>query len=137
MATHVGKDGLEFMVRAIGKATAKLAPRVEDGIRKSLEIIFKKSQHYVPKKTMWLHDNAEIVMEGKGLGAKGYILYKGSDATRQPREDTAAFVHERLDQNHKPPTCAKFLERAVRETRGATKSVVKRELEIGRLLSED
>jgi len=116
-------EGLEVFLRAIGKAKSKDAIAVAEGLEKAANVILKKSQIYVPVESGDLKKSGHVEVEGKGMGAKATVVY---DA------DYAVFVHEDLEAKHTPPTCAKYVERAVRETRGTTASICKRELEIGR-----
>lgn len=115
--------GVDWAIRAIGKQTSKDKINIAEGLKKAALTILKKSQQYVPVDTGLLKKSGQIEVTGSGMGARAAVLYQ----TRY-----AIYVHEDLSKYHAPPTQAKFLERAVRETRGITKKLVGRELEIGR-----
>jgi HK97 gp10 family phage protein len=121
MTRHV--TGVENVLRAIGKAKKKTGDRIEDALEKCANVILRKSQEYVPVETGELKASGHVEKEGKGLGAKSRVVYGGDPAPY------ALYVHEDLEKKHAPPTCAKFLTRAVRETRGTCANILKREME--------
>lgn len=118
-------DGIEVVIRALRDMKVKDGKRIHEALQRMGEVILKKSQYYVPKDTRALEKSAIILVEGRGFGARLTINY-----------DTpyAGPVHEILTNYHKPPTCAKFLERAVRESRGNCTKILKRQFEATRVL---
>lgn len=119
--------GVEMALRAIGKAKTKDAIAVADGLEKCANIILRKSNFYVPVDTEALKKSGRVEKSGSGMGARAEVVYGGEDAPY------ALYVHENMQAAHAAPTQAKFLERATRETRGAWASVLKRELEAGKV----
>jgi hypothetical protein len=115
--------GVERVQRAIGKASTRLAPKVADGLRQCAEVILRKSRQYVPVDTGELKKSGRVETTGQGLGAESKVLYGGPDAPY------ALYVHEDLTKFHAPPTQAKFLERAARETRGTCAAIMRRAVE--------
>jgi len=73
--------------------------------RAAAEPIFARSQVYVPKDTMALHDSGRI---STPFGKRTIISYNTPYAVRQ---------HEDTRLRHQPPTRAKYLETALREKR--------------------
>jgi hypothetical protein len=122
-------DGVEATVRAIGKAAVVMERSIVEGLQKCGQTILKKSQTYVPVETGALKASGKVETTGKGFGARVFVRYGGSSSPRTA--DYAPFVHENMEKYHKPPTQAKFLERAVRETRGTCASIMRRTLESG------
>lgn len=116
-------EGLQTFVRAVGKAKAAIKLSMAEGVKKCAEVILKKSQVYVPVDTGDLKRSGRVEVSGSGMGAKAAVIY---------RDPVAVIVHEDMEAQHAPPTQAKFVERAVRESRGTCAAIMKRELEIGR-----
>lgn len=114
--------GVEAIVRAIGKATSETAIKIDEGLQKCGAVILKKALYYCPVDTEALRKSGRVEVTGKGFGAKVSIVFGGDTAPY------SLYVHENLEANHAAPTCAKFLERAVRETRGTCTSIIKRTL---------
>jgi hypothetical protein len=76
----------------------------------ALDPIFATSQYYVPVDTGKLKKSGfkEVgTFRGRPRGIVGYA--KGGDP------HYATIVHEDMEMSHKPPTSAKFLERAFKE----------------------
>lgn len=115
--------GVENVLRAIGKAKSNKAAKIEDALKKCGEVILRKSQIYVPVDKGPLKASGHVEVAGKGFGCRVRVVYGG------PSAPYALYVHEDLSKYHEPPTCAKFLTRAVQETRGTCASVLKREME--------
>jgi hypothetical protein len=114
--------GLEACIKAIGKAKADVGKTIAESLEKCGQVVLKKAKYYVPKDTRALELSGQVVVTGKGLGTKVLVTFG---------TDYAVPVHERLDLKHAEPTCAKYLERAVRETRGTCASIVRRDLQAG------
>lgn len=117
----VRMTGIERVLRAIGKAKADGAIKIRDGLEKCAWVIYRKSQGYVPVETGALKESGLVEVSGQGNGARASVVYGG------PGAPYAVFVHEDLTKHHKPPTCAQFLTRALRETRGTCANILKRE----------
>lgn len=111
------------ITRAISKIRRDTEIKIADALEKAGEIILQKSQIYVPRETGALANSGRVEVEGQGFGARSRVLYGGDSAPY------AVYVHENLEAQHKPPTCAKFLERAAREVGGTIAHVVARELD--------
>lgn len=115
--------GVSTTLKAIGKAKKEKAIKVDEGLEKCAHVILKKSQYYCPVATGKLKASGKVETNGKsGMGARSSVVYD---------DPKAVFVHERIELKHASPTSAKFLEKAVRETRGTCGNIMKRELEIG------
>lgn len=98
--------------RAISENMRKAIEHVENQTKEALlfgaEPIFKESQRLVPVDTGRLKRSGFVTTRKR---AGGPILQVGYGRYGQPFY--AAFVHERVDIRHAPPTQAKFLEAAV------------------------
>lgn len=73
---------------------------VEEAFRWGVKEIKKRSQKIVPWDTWYLHDTAFTAVEGRGfdtVARAGYTAYY------------AIYVHENLENKHKPGRTAKFL----------------------------
>lgn len=118
-----GSNNMSSVVRAIGAAKRKIEGTIQQNVGKVLDVIGRKADKYVPVDTGDLKGSQFKKVTGTGKGVRGEVGYSDWKAT---------IVHERTDQQHAPPTCAKFLEKAIRETRGTTASIMGgRQLEIG------
>jgi hypothetical protein len=95
----------------------------QNGMRKAGYHIFQLSQVYVPVSEFGSHGRPPGWLKGSGV-----MKFAGRGAsftfTISYTADYAIYVHERLDQHHEPPTSAKFLEKAMRESRGYVNTVV-------------
>jgi hypothetical protein len=67
--------------------------------------------------------------ENKGLSSVASVVYGGM-VVDGVNVDYAVYVHELTHLEHKPPTGAKYLSRAVSETRGACTRAAGRQLSI-------
>ena len=97
------RDDLDYILQQFEGITPEIT-------KEALQPTFEKSQKYVPKDTMELHDSGylEIVsFRGNPKLEMGYA--KGGS----PRY--AAYVHEMTENKHESPTRAKFLESAINE----------------------
>lgn len=89
------------------------------GLRQCAEAVFQLSQTYVPVDTGLLRLSGEIEEVGVGPESTGGGKFASSSQAYFQIVYTAPYaiyVHEIMGYNHAPPTCAKFLERAARET---------------------
>lgn len=119
---HIEITGIKEVLRVIGKAKEETGKRIEDGIRQACEIIRRRAYIYCPKDTGALADSGKVIVTGKGFGCRGTVVFGG------PEAHYALYVHEDLSKYHHPPTQAKFLERASRESRGTITNMLKRTL---------
>lgn len=97
------RDDLDYIFQQFEDVTPEIT-------KEALQPTFDKSQVYVPKDTMALHDSGylEIVsFRGNPKVEMGYA--KGG----VPRY--AVYVHEMTELRHAPPTRSKFLEAAINE----------------------
>ena len=117
--------GVDRVLKAMGKARTADAINIQEGLRKCGEIILKKAKEYVPKKTRALENSGVTSARGSGFGASGTVEFGG------PTAPYAFAVHEILGKYHAPPTCAIYLERAVRESRGTCTAMLKRQFTAG------
>jgi hypothetical protein len=123
--------GVSSFFKILERHKKDTGQKLEDGMLKYAMVVMKKGDYYCPKDTLDLVNSGHIIVEGKGLNVKFRVTYGGEDAPY------ALWVHEDLEKYHEPPTCAKWLERAIRETRGTGKSIVQRELQGGVRLTKD
>jgi hypothetical protein len=114
--------GVEETIRAIGKARSEDAIRISDGLQKCGDVILRKALMYCPKDTGKMAETGKVEVSGSGFGAKVDVVFGGSGAPY------TLYVHEDLEAQHKPPTCAQWLTRATRETRGTCSSIMRRTL---------
>lgn len=122
MSKPVTVTGVESIIRAATKATGVTTKTIAAGLEQCGNIILRKSWKYVPVDTGELKSTGRVMVEGVGMNAKVRVTY-GSD-----KAFYAMYVHENLTAHHEFPTCAKFLERAIRETRGTCTALMKRSL---------
>jgi isocitrate dehydrogenase len=78
-------------------------------------VILKKSDYYCPKDTLRLVKSGKVYVRGSDVAPEVSIEY---------RTPYAVYVHEDLDATHAPPTQAKFLEKAIRESNGDLYSII-------------
>jgi hypothetical protein len=121
--------GVDRVLRAGQKTSALDAIKVRDGLAKCAGVILRKSYQYVPIDTGALMRSGRVEDNGKpGMGARFAVVYGGT-----PEAYYAVYVHEDLTRAYRnPPRGAKFLERAVRETRGTCASIMRRTLYVER-----
>lgn len=123
--------GVSSVHKIVGRHKSELGIRLADAMEKCGGVIGRKGDYYCPKDTLALVNSRQIIVTGAGLNTVVQVTYGSEEAYY------ALWVHEDLDKYHEPPTQAKWLERAVRETRGTCKSIVKRELSGGVRFSKD
>ena len=113
------------VIRACGKAKAKAKYSLYEGIDKSGDVILKRMLELCPIDKGPLRASHKKETVGKGMAVRCTISAGG------PEAPYAAWVHENHEAYHDPPTTAGWMTKAVRERRGTTANMVKRELEIG------
>ena len=99
-------ENLNKVIRSI-EATSPLA------LRYAVKPIYDESQNLVPVDTGKLKASGFIEVRKNTRGVTAVIGY-----ARGNNPHYAAFVHERLDLYHEPPTQAKFLEEAANRHMG-------------------
>lgn len=118
-------DGVDRVLKAMKARSEGDRINIVEGLDKAGKIVLKLAKKYVPKDTLALEKSGREETTGTGLGAKGIVEFGG------PEAPYAFIVHERLEVYHEPPTCAKYLERAVRESRGTITAMLKRQFTSG------
>lgn len=122
-APTLAVQGVEVVIKALQKMATHDGRLIQICLEKMGAVILKKAQYYVPKDTYALSQSGKVEVWGKGMAAKLAVEF-----------DThyALVVHEDTTANHASPTCAKYLERAVRESRGTCTNILKRTFEVTR-----
>lgn len=116
-------EGLQRCLTAFQKTREGDSGNIAIGIQKALAVIGRKADYYCPVEYGDLRASKKEEVTGKGFGAKGIITYTAPYAIP---------VHENLDATHAEPTCAKWLERAARETKGTQTSILHRQVKFGK-----
>lgn len=100
---------------------------------KTLEL----AQVYVPKDTLVLTKSARLEGDGGSVAysnrlgdwvnkqGEGSVTGLAASFTISYNTFYAVYVHEMLNLKHDPPTCAKYLERAVRETLSEADEIIR------------
>lgn len=96
---------MQDIQRNMEKTVTHIENITADALIFGLEPIFKESQRLVPVDTGKLKQSGFLVKRKTTRGSEAAIGY-----ARHGRPGYAAFVHERTDLRHAPPTQAKFLE---------------------------
>ena len=117
----------------------RLTPKVigvgyERGLEKALDYLYKKSQIEVPVDTTALKKSGYWIVIGDGINATGEVGYGGPS---QPDPDNpvhidvnyALIVHEMKDNQHEPPTKAKYLEDPAKNNHHYMMEIVRREMD--------
>lgn len=138
MAQPVTLTGVDAVIKAIAKKKATAKVKIHTGLVKAAYVVLSKAKYYCPvseegsiingvrRPPGSLKDSGQVTsVERAGFGSEARVVFGGLAAPY------ALWVHEHVWKKHAAPTCAKFLERAARETRGVTKQMVQRELTIG------
>ncbi len=131
MLSHASVLGIEMATKASRDAGKKIQRTINEAVIASAHTILRKSNLYVPVDTTVLMKSGRVVTEGAtGRDTVASVIYGG------PGIDYAVYVHENTLIPHAYPTCAKFLERGTRETKGTRTAMLgKRILELkGRVL---
>lgn len=117
--------GIDAAIKAVGKKLDRdMKYTINEGLKKCAEVILKKALKYVPVDTGALKASGRVEVEGQAKGSVARVVFGGTRETFY-----ALYVHENLEAKHEAPTCAKFLERACRETAGTCASIVAYTLE--------
>jgi|GEM_PF-4337343 len=113
-------SGVNVTLRSIGKKKADAAATIAEVLQKNADIIFARSQILVPVDTTALKASGKVSVTGRGTGAKLEVSYGGGSVYY------AVYVHESVEIPHAPPTVAKFLSKAVVQTKGTRKAMTKK-----------
>lgn len=116
-------EGVQGALRALKKMSDKDGQAIEEVFRKIRKTIHARADKYVPVQHGRLKASGTDTDNGKkGFGHQSTVEYGG------PTAPYAMIVHERTMVPHAPPTCAKYLSRAMRELRGTMTAMLKRQL---------
>jgi len=110
--TRLTRQRMAEINKRLDKVVSRYEELSEPALRYGLVTIYNRSQELVPVDTGKLKESGWIsVSSRKSDGAiRGVVSYG-----RMGKPFYAVYVHERLDLYHKPPTQAKFLQRALEE----------------------
>lgn len=109
-ATRDARASMDRVAKNLKRVIAAIENASPAGLAYALEPIYETSQELVPVDTGKLKRSGYIDARKTGRGIVAEVGYgKGGNP------HYTAFVHERLDIYHKPPTQAKFLEEAVNQ----------------------
>jgi len=112
--------GAQQAIRHLKNHREAAAAAVERAVPEAAEILLEESNKLCPVDTGRLKESGTIVIQGKGLNTRAWVVY-----------DTpyAIFVHENLEVFHEPPTQAKFLEEAVRRYKRDIHKFIRKEVQ--------
>ena len=123
---------LKKLDQEIKRVLAGVEGATRAGIRKAALVVFERSQELVPRDTnaLWKSGFVETVRgEKENLKAPtgiGPVFIIGYDKNNEAPH--AVFVHEILENQHKPPTQAKFLQTALHENMRKIPQIVAQEV---------
>jgi hypothetical protein len=117
--------GVDATIRAIGKASEDTGQTIAESLIEIAEMIGERADYYCPYETGAMQASKHIAVTGRGFGCRAEVIYGG------PTAPYTVYVHEDLTKFHYPPTCAKWLERAVREGMGDANDIIRRKLVTG------
>jgi hypothetical protein len=113
------KQSLEALDKDLIKIKKKLGSRLRSGMAKVAYQILKKSNSYVPVDTGFLRNSGHMYTKGTGDKIESVVAYNA---------EYAIYVHEDLAMRHPHGGQAKFLERAVAETKPEIIEILKKTL---------
>jgi hypothetical protein len=122
-------SGVQTVLKAFGKARSQDAIKIADAIQKCGDVILRKALVYCPIEHGDLRATGKAETIGRGLGAKCDVTFGGLSPTGR-EVNYAVIVHDDMTKSHAPPTGARFLTRAVRETRGTCASILRRNMSL-------
>lgn len=111
--------GVQQVLTAISKAKVDTGKTIAAGLEACAGVVYRKSQKLVPVDKGRLKASGRYGVSGVGRAAKAFVEYGGPDAPY------ALYVHEDMTKRH-PVGQAKFVEDAVRQTRGTMASIMRR-----------
>lgn len=116
---NVTITGVGNVLKAFGDKKKDMEFKIHEALGRCAAVVYRKSQKLVPRDTEALaHSGRVETNDKKGKGAQFEVVYGDEEAFY------ALYVHEDLTKKHAPPTQAKFLEDAVRLTRGTCASII-------------
>lgn len=110
--TSMKLGGVEALVRRVEEVGRDRLGKLREGMEQAAQIIFDKSQEYVPVDTGVLKATGKIVETSSSSTHFQFSVSYGRAVAPY-----AVFVHEMVQIPHDPPTRSKYLEAAVKETR--------------------
>ncbi len=123
---------LKKLDQEIKRKLAGIEGATRAGIRKAALVVFNRSQELVPVDTKALKNSGfveTLKSERESLKAPtgiGPVFIIGYDKNNEAPH--AVFVHEILENQHKPPTQAKFLQTALHENMRKIPRIVAQEI---------
>lgn len=105
--------GLQKAINGCTRLERNLGVAAGETAKEGCELLFKRSQVEVPRKTGQLGGSGRYVIHRAGGYHRTRSVKYGYNVNDSPIEsvlDYAAAVHEILKASHKPPTKAKFVE---------------------------
>lgn len=118
--------GIGMMMKVIGKAQKQVEGSIADNLIAWAEMTKGLADEMCPHETGALLRSGRIEVQGRGLGTRVDVMYGNEEAYY------ALYVHENTTVYHAPPTCAKWLELAVKKVRGQGKRLTGRETLAGK-----
>lgn len=115
MRSSIKFSGVNKVIANMEKTIKRVQEGNETAVGNLAQLIFARSQFYVPKDTTMLEKSGDVTVSSAGNKALATITYGGGIV------DYAVYVHEDLEAKHQSPTSAKFLERALIEGRAKGK----------------
>ncbi len=123
--------GVQSTLRALNKLVEGDVGNVKQGLLKAAHIVLDRARYYCPKDTGALAASGRVLGNAVGGAAARFTVeFGGVGIPGQEDVTYAAFVHEMLDIPHDPPTCAKFLLKAIQETQKQQVDAVNRAIQI-------
>jgi hypothetical protein len=123
-ASQAFKQSLAALDKDLEKIKKRLGTQLRSGMAKVAYQILKKSNSYVPVDTGFLRNSGHSYTQGTGDKIKSVVMYNA---------EYAIYVHEDLTMRHPNGGQAKFLARAVEETKPEMTGILKKTLkDLGR-----
>jgi hypothetical protein len=118
------KQSLAVLDKKLDRIKEKLDTKLRSGVAKVAYQILKKSNSYVPVDTGFLRESGHSYTQGTGTKIEAVVMYNAEYAVR---------VHEDLTMRHPHGGQAKFLARAIEETKPEVVGILKKLLkDLGR-----
>lgn len=114
--------GVQATLRGIERGRKNDAKNIAEGLFVCATVLYNKSQELVPVEYGPLKESGRVWQWGTGLGAKAAVIYE---------TEYAVPVHEILDNEHTPPTQARYLSGAIPLVRGTMVARLKRQMLVG------
>lgn len=120
MNPTIAVTGVKETISMMKKIQHSHSQDVEKDLNNAAAVINKKALYYCPIEYGPLRKSVKIEIKSRGFGMTIDISFGGPDAPY------ALYVHEDLTKYHAPPTTAKFLEMAVKESKPEIEAIMKR-----------